>query len=301
VTTRMWRATPVFAAAQTRADRGRGEIEWIGFRSAEVIAVDNALQAGGQPEDLVLGPPAALQALSPRGAGDGGVASPRDTFAHLLAGHGVAVSGDRAGDLRFDARVVPHPRATGDMAQVDIAVGHPRLAPDWLIESFAGWGATWHEALTQSIMRFQQGSLHPTIAGLLESTPTHDQPRPRGVPHPPPRGFGSPTSSATTRPRSRRGAGDLNRGPRHHNHQGGRSSNPTQSAGFQRGPVSFSSRCESNPPDSMTAGTDRSERLCFDRYRVSGVRMRPARHAGPRSPSRTALCGSLPVLGPCRG
>jgi hypothetical protein len=51
-------ADPVFAAADrlARAEATQSDIQLIGLRSPEVAAVNEALNAGSQPEDLLLSP-----------------------------------------------------------------------------------------------------------------------------------------------------------------------------------------------------------------------------------------------------
>jgi hypothetical protein len=178
----------VWLAARERAEWADGEtIERIGLRSAEVNAVNGALHGGRRLEDLVLGP-TVVPELPAVGDGDreaegegeaessdGGLPSPTAAFALLLGGHGLAVDGDRAGELQFEARVFPHPRIDEVMAQVDFVIRHPRLAPEVLVESFAGWGPTWREALSLAVARFERASLHPIIAGLLDRAEGGDQ------------------------------------------------------------------------------------------------------------------------------
>ncbi|MEV6823939.1 DUF6348 family protein [Amycolatopsis sp. NPDC051102] len=154
---------PVFAAALARAQRaGRGEIERIALRSGEFDAINNALQSGSKLADLELGEPTLTGDLPPAGPGDGGVPSPRAAFQELLREHGVA---DRTG---ADARIFPHPAPPGVvMAQVDFTVTHPALAGPRLVESFAGHGPTWRDALGRALNLFAGGALHPIVDGLL--------------------------------------------------------------------------------------------------------------------------------------
>ncbi len=170
-TLRRLEADPIYTAAQERAAQAnRTEVERIGLRGAEFNAVNNALNAGSRFEDLTVGPPVTLQPLPPPGEGDGGVPSPRRLLAEALTQHGLALEdGQRVGDLRFDARVSPHPASTGVIVQVDFALWHPALAADPLIESLAGWGETWHAAIGKSVAKFAVCSLHPIMAALLRS------------------------------------------------------------------------------------------------------------------------------------
>jgi hypothetical protein len=168
---------PVFVAAVERAAiANRVEVERIALRSSELNAVNQALYAGSELADLVIGPPALPVPLPPAEAGDGGVPSPREAFALFLGGHGYPVEdGSRIGDFGFDARVFPHARASGVLLQVDFVVRHPWLAMDRLLESFGGGGATWHDALVQTIKKFEQASLHPIIATFLDRSACADQ------------------------------------------------------------------------------------------------------------------------------
>ncbi|HEX6686627.1 MAG TPA: DUF6348 family protein [Candidatus Limnocylindrales bacterium] len=178
----------VFRAASVRAQRAnRAEVERIGLRSSEVDAVNNALNAGSRLEDLVLGPAALPEPLPAAGTGDGGVPSPREAFAAFLAGHGFSVDdGSRIGDFEFDARVFVHasPGSAHVMLQVDFAVRHPALAQEWMLESFAGYGGTWREAVNRAIAMFERASLHPIIAALLDRGACQDQVSWEPYPHP---------------------------------------------------------------------------------------------------------------------
>jgi hypothetical protein len=169
---------PVFAAAMARAEvANRAEVERIGLRSSEVNAVNAALHRGGHLADMVAGPAALPAPLPPAGTGDGGVPSPAAAFAALLGGHGFTVSGMRVGEFELDARVYPQPRSSAAyvMAQVDFAVRHPALATEWLVESFAGVGGTWREAVKQAVTKFERASLHPIMAALLDRRAGADQ------------------------------------------------------------------------------------------------------------------------------
>ncbi len=171
---------PVFLAAETRARRAsKQELEAIGLRSSEVQAVNTALHHGSRLEDLVLSPVRLLTRLPPPDEGHGGVPSPRLAFQQFLEAHGHAVTlrdGElRCGALQLEARVFPRVQGARLSAQVDFAVRHPALAVSWLLESFAGFGATWREVLGQCIDKFQRASLHVLIAGLLERSSCADQ------------------------------------------------------------------------------------------------------------------------------
>ncbi|MBB5781172.1 DUF6348 family protein [Nonomuraea jabiensis] len=158
-------AEPVFVAASDRAQRaGREEVGRIAMRSAEFNAINNALYAGSELSDLMLGETSLVKDLEPVGQGDGGVPSPRAAFEDFLRGHGVPLDGGTA----VGAELFVHPAPAGVvMAQVDFAVSHPALARPWLVESFAGHGATWREAIGGAVSRFRLGALHPIVDGLL--------------------------------------------------------------------------------------------------------------------------------------
>jgi hypothetical protein len=169
---------PVFLAAAARAEQAdRTELERIGLRSAEVHAINDALNRGSRLDQLVGAPVALANALPPAGEGDGGVPSPRAALAAFLSGHGFSVDGMRVGEVQLDARVFAHPRPRPGyvMAQVDFAVRHPALATRWLLESFAAAGGTWREAINETIVKFERASLHPIIAALLDRTACQDQ------------------------------------------------------------------------------------------------------------------------------
>jgi hypothetical protein len=168
---------PVFAAAAARAELAvRSEVERIGLRSSEVNAVNEALHKGSRLEDLVCGPPVLGEPLPPPEPGDGGVPSPRAMLLALLAGHGFVPGGPRMGTAVADARVFPMPTGPGRvMVQVDFELRHPAAATGRVLESFAWFGTTWREAIGNCVRRFEQGSLHPMIAGLLDRDAGGDQ------------------------------------------------------------------------------------------------------------------------------
>lgn len=172
---------PVFVAAQERAESaGREEIEVIGLRSAEVHAASAALNAGSELTSLVFSPVTLADSLLPAADGDGGVPSPRAAFVEFLAAHGHPV----AERLHADARVFPRLQGDSVSVQVDFAIAHPALATPRLLESFAGWGTTWREAIAQAIGKFERSSLHPLIAGLLDRDSCPDQVSWERVDHP---------------------------------------------------------------------------------------------------------------------
>lgn len=166
-------AEPVFVAALDRAQRaGRDEVERIAMRSAEFNAINNALYDGAELSDLMLGETTLDEDLEPAEDGDGGVPSPRAVFEGFLHAHGVPLDGG----TRVDAAIVVHPAPAGVViAQIDFAVSHPALAEPWLVESFAGHGPTWRDAISEGVNQFRIGALHPIVDGLLRpgAAPDH--------------------------------------------------------------------------------------------------------------------------------
>lgn len=173
---------PVFAAALAQAQlAGRGEIERIATRSSEFSAVNNALNGGSRLADLQLGETRLVADLEPVEPGDGGVPSPRAFFEGLLRGHGVALGPE----TKIDAELFAHPAPAGAVsAQVDFSVAHPALAGSRLVESLAGWGATWREAIGQALTKFERCSLHPIVEGLLRPGAAPDQVQRERYEHP---------------------------------------------------------------------------------------------------------------------
>lgn len=166
-------AEPVFVAALARAQlAGRAEIERIAPRSSEFNAINAALNAGSELSSLRLSETALVQDLEPVEPGDGGVPSPRAVFEGLLRGHGMALDSE----TRIDAEVFVHPAPAGAvMVQVDFSVAHPALAGSRLVESFAGHGATWREAIGRAVGMFERGALHPILGALLRPGAVGDQ------------------------------------------------------------------------------------------------------------------------------
>ncbi|MFC9251826.1 DUF6348 family protein [Amycolatopsis thailandensis] len=156
---------PVFVAAFERAQyASRAEFERIALRSSTFAVINEALNAGSQLADLELSEPRLLKDLEPAVEGDGGVPSPRAVFEGFLREHGISLDDG----TKVDASLVVHPAPAGMvMAQVDFAVSHPALAKPWLVESFAGHGTTWREAIGRAVNMFSLGALHPIIDGLL--------------------------------------------------------------------------------------------------------------------------------------
>jgi hypothetical protein len=172
---------PVYVAAQERVERAvREEVSVISVRSSEVSAANQALRAGSKVEDMVFSPLALVRPLAPAGSGHGGVPSPRDAFADLLAGHGFPVEAP----LSINARMFPRIQERSVGVQVDFAIAHPSLAVPILLESFAGWGSTWRVAVGQALEKFECSSLHPLIAGLLDRGACHDQVQWERLEHP---------------------------------------------------------------------------------------------------------------------
>lgn len=172
-------ADPVYRAASARAQApSREELERIGLRSAEVNAANNALNGGSKLEHLAFTATRLTQPLPPAEPGDGGVPSPGERFAQLLAGHGLTTGQDErgryAGELRFGASLITHP-APRVLGQLDFAVRHPALATDWLVESFAAYGDTWQAAVDRGTAMFAQGSLHVLLAALVDRAGHADQ------------------------------------------------------------------------------------------------------------------------------
>jgi hypothetical protein len=150
---------PVWRAVAARAvQASRDEISALASRSSEVAAVNSFLHS--HPEraaalgELRFSAPTmtqALPAIEHDPHGDGGVPSPALAFRRYLEGHGHAVHEDGGdlftGTLRFAARVFPRPAGKWPQVQVDFFVAHPALAAPTLLESFAGFGESWGDAL----------------------------------------------------------------------------------------------------------------------------------------------------------
>jgi hypothetical protein len=164
---------PVFVAASARAQvAGGGEIERIATRSSEFNAINNGLNGGSQLSDLRLGETALVHDLEPVGPGDGGVPSPRAAFVSMLSRHGVALDDQTT----IDAQLFARPAQAGAVrVQVDFSVVSPALAGSRLVESFAGYGANWREAIGQTVTKFERCSLHPIVNGLLRPGAAADQ------------------------------------------------------------------------------------------------------------------------------
>jgi hypothetical protein len=164
---------PVYLAALARAQlAGREEIQRIALRGSEFDAVNNALKAGSQLSNLRLSETALVSDLEPVRADDGGIPSSRAVFEGLLRGHGVNLDGETA----IDAELFVHPAPAGVvMAQIDFTVTHPALAGARLVESLAGHGATWRDAIGHATSKFERCVLHPIIEALLRPGAAADQ------------------------------------------------------------------------------------------------------------------------------
>ncbi|WP_181777581.1 DUF6348 family protein [Amycolatopsis pittospori] len=164
---------PVFAAAYDRAQYAdRGEFERIALRSNTFAVINEGLKSGTAMADLELSSPVLTEDLAPIGQGDGGVPSPQAVFEGFLREHGIPLGED----AKVDTKLIVHPAPAGVvMVQVDFAVSHPALAKPWLVESFAGHGPTWREAIGRAVNMFMLGALHPIIDGLLRPGAASDQ------------------------------------------------------------------------------------------------------------------------------
>ncbi|KFU81821.1 hypothetical protein SAMN04489729_0311 [Amycolatopsis lurida] len=173
---------PVFVAAFDRAQyASRAEFERIAFRSSTFAVINEALNSGSQLADLELAEPVLFKDLEPAAEGDGGVPSPQAIFEAFLREHGIPLGED----ARVDTNLVVHPAPEGVvMAQIDFAVSHPALAEPWLVESFAGHGPTWREAIGRAVNMFSRGALHPLIEGLLLPSAAADQVQRERYEHP---------------------------------------------------------------------------------------------------------------------
>ena len=173
----------VWVAVERRA-RGasRDEVSALGTRSSEVSAVNQFLQTHPERADalgeLAFSCPTLGQALPALEPGDGGAPSPALAFRQFLEGHGHEVrevdGALCAGALRFGAVVYPR-ESSWAQVQVDFTIEHPALAVPRLLESFAGFGETWSDALRQTIVKFERNTLHVLIAGLLDRSSCADQ------------------------------------------------------------------------------------------------------------------------------
>jgi hypothetical protein len=71
------------------------------------------------------------------------------------------------GELRFDAWIYAK-QGRFRWLQADFSVWHPRLAAPRMIESYAGIGDTWRDAIVDAVKKFMQGSLRTVIASLID-------------------------------------------------------------------------------------------------------------------------------------
>jgi len=160
---RPFASEPLYGLAEARAAlAGREEIGRIGLRSAEVNAVNNALQAGHDAGELVLSPPV-LMALE--GPTDGGVTA-ASMLATFLAAHGSTLAGE--------ARVFPFTLTSNEVnGQVDVMISAPVLGERQIVESFA-WFGTITDGRARAMEKFARGSLHALLASL-DGRPDDDQ------------------------------------------------------------------------------------------------------------------------------
>ncbi|MFI9508346.1 DUF6348 family protein [Nocardia sp. NPDC052566] len=172
---------PVYRSAWARAHTaGRAEMQRIGLRSAAVDLANQLLHDGTSSlSDLVFTADLLSAPLPPLGPDGGGVPSPRDLFSKALAEHGFPVTETdgalHCGPLTIDARLFPRESPQGIIAQLDFEVSGPGLAAASVLESVAGYGQTWQEAISSAAAKFLRGSLHPLIAALIDRAGGGDQ------------------------------------------------------------------------------------------------------------------------------
>ncbi|WP_433580010.1 DUF6348 family protein [Nocardia brasiliensis] len=165
---------PVYRSAWARAQTaGPAEMRRIALRSAAVNAATKLLNDGTTSlSDLAFTADRLPEPLPPMGLDDGGVPSPRALFTEALADHGFPVvetdGALRCGAVTIDARLFPRESAQGIIVQLDFEVSCAGLAATSVVESFAGYGQTWREAVFSAADKFLRGSLHPLIAALID-------------------------------------------------------------------------------------------------------------------------------------
>lgn len=174
---------PVFAAALELARHAsRDEMQTIALRSGEINALNQALHAGSQMENLVFAPPslyldvpAGEETSEPHRLHAGGA------LLRLLHSHGLRGRRDGnalvlPGGQRFEACVYPR-ELTRERTrlQLDLHVHAPALGDRLIVESFAGVGATVEAALTSAFDRLARGSLHVIFAALVDESLGGDQ------------------------------------------------------------------------------------------------------------------------------
>lgn len=158
----------VYLACRERARvMSRDEAQLIATRSAVVKVVDQVLsQTGKWPTDgdfvLSVG-----ELPEPDGSLLPGAA---EAFRAFLEGHGLGSAASRCG-----ARVFPVVTADRFRVQVDFTFADERLPKGFLIESFAGLGATWPDAISDAIRKFERGAFHPIVAALVDRRAGGDQ------------------------------------------------------------------------------------------------------------------------------
>ncbi|HKQ71374.1 MAG TPA: DUF6348 family protein [Polyangiaceae bacterium] len=171
---------PYFAEALdfARNEVGRGELETVALRSAEVQAINAALNAGQKPENLVLAPPAIAWNLEGPSASDETLkrtepnvlawtqdrlaryAVPTRAFGeHVVIGDGVTLA----------ASLLPRMIQSGRVRmQLDVIARRPEFAARRaLVESFAADAPTIAEAAKAAFDRFAEASLDVIIASFV--------------------------------------------------------------------------------------------------------------------------------------
>ncbi len=106
---------------------------------------------------------------------------PRTAFRGFFDGHGFAALPE---GMRIDAYVFPRVSADRFSVQVDYALFDPRLAVSPLLESFGGFGDTYRDAVADTVRKFERGSVHVMIAGLIDDQSCADQVEWEDWPHP---------------------------------------------------------------------------------------------------------------------
>ncbi len=153
---------PVYVACMERAQRMiRPEAEAIASRSALMN------WANEHPDR----PPTRIELDRPfRPLNDVRLLSPATLFRALIAAH-------TSWDPPFDFGATVHPVLTSQTfrVEVDFWLDDSRVVGTRVTEPFAGQGATWPEALHDAGKKFESGSIHPIVAGLINETLCADQ------------------------------------------------------------------------------------------------------------------------------
>lgn len=159
----------VYRACRERARHmSRAEAQAIATRSAVVKVVDQVLtQTGKWPTEgeFVL----SVGALPARDEATR-LPSPTEAFRAFFEAHGLARSSERC-----QAYVFPVVSADRFRLQVDFVFNDERLPGGRVIESFGSVGGSWVDAITEAIRKFERGSLHVLIAGLVDRAACADQ------------------------------------------------------------------------------------------------------------------------------